>query len=111
MQKAYIPASGDVIWMRFGAYNAIGPAGRRPAFVVSPLAYNRAVGLALCCPVTSKIKGYPFEVVLEDGEGIRGAVLTDQIKSLDWRSRKASYIGRVPAKVLSEVRAKIATLV
>ena len=86
-------------------------AGRRPALVISPRAYNKKVGLALFCPVTSKIKGYPFEVVLPEGLGIDGAILSDQIKSLDWISRDARRLGIVPESIMSEVLAKILTLV
>jgi mRNA interferase MazF len=79
--------------------------------VISPTSYNRRVGLALCCPVTSQVKGYPFEVLLPAGAGIEGAILSDQIKSLDWRARKARRVGKVPADVLEETVGKILALV
>jgi mRNA interferase MazF len=79
--------------------------------VISPTEYNRRVGLAVCCPVTSQVKGYPFEVILPAGLGVEGAVLSDQIKSLDWRVRKARRIGSVPADVLQETVGKILALV
>jgi len=86
-------------------------AGHRPAVVISPSSYNRRVGLALCCPVTSQVKGYPFEVPLPPGFGVEGAILSDQIKSLDWRVRKAKRIGNLPADVLQETVGKILALV
>jgi len=79
--------------------------------IVSPVSYNRRVGLALCCPITSQVKGYPFEVTLPSGLGVEGAILADQVKSLDWRARKASRIGRVPGDVLDETVGKILALV
>jgi mRNA interferase MazF len=79
--------------------------------VISPSSYNRRVGLALCCPVTSQVKGYPFEVLLPQGLAVEGAILSDQIKSLDWRVRKARRIGTLPADVLQETVGKILALV
>ena len=99
------------MWLQFNPQAGHEQAGRRPALVISPRAYNKKVGLALFCPVTSKIKGYPFEVELPEGLGIDGAILSDQIKSLDWVSRDAKRLGVVPESVLSEVLARILTLV
>jgi mRNA interferase MazF len=79
--------------------------------IISPTAYNRRVGLAWCCPVTSQVKGYPFEVALPKGLVVEGVVLSDQLKSLDWRARKARRIGRVPRAVLDETVGKILALV
>jgi mRNA interferase MazF len=86
-------------------------AGRRPALVVSPRSYNRRVGLALFCPITSEVKGYPFEVVLPSGLAVQGAVLSDQLRSLDWRIRRAKRIARLPADVMEEAVGKILALV
>jgi mRNA interferase MazF len=86
-------------------------AGHRPALVISPGVYNRRVGLALCCPITSHTKGYPFEVGLPAGLPVAGVVLSDQVKSLDWRARKARRIAKVPPAVIDEVLGKLATLV
>jgi len=108
---AYVPARGDLIWLRFNPQAGHEQAGHRPAVVISPRSYNRRVGLALCCPVTSHVKGYPFEVLLPQGLGIGGAILSDQIKSLDWRVRKARHIGNLPADVLGETVGKILALV
>jgi mRNA interferase MazF len=83
----------------------------RPALVVSPKVYNRRVGLGLFCPITSRVKGYPFEVLLPEGLKARGAVLSDQIKSLDWRVRRAKRFAKAPSQVIDEVLSKILTLV
>jgi len=108
---AYVPGRGDLIWLQFTPQAGHEQAGHRPAVVVSPSSYNRRVGLALCCPVTSQVKGYPFEVLLPQGLGVEGAILSDQIKSLDWRVRKAKRIGNLPADVLDETVGKILALV
>ena len=107
----YVPARGDVVWLQFNPQAGHEQAGRRPALVVSPRSYNKKVGLALFCPITSRIKGYPFEVELPEDLDVEGAVLSDQIKSLDWRSRKASLICVVQESVLVDVLAKISVLV
>lgn len=107
----YVPARGELIWLQFNPQAGHEQAGHRPAVVISPSSYNRRVGLALCCPVTSQIKGYPFEVLLPKGLGLEGAILSDQVKSLDWRVRKARRIGSLPAEVLQETVGKILALV
>jgi len=108
---AYVPARGDLIWLQFNPQAGHEQAGHRPAVVISPSSYNRRVGLALCCPVPSQVKGYPFEVLLPQGLGVEGAILSDQIKSLDWRARKARRIGNLPGDVLQETVGKILALV
>ncbi|MFM9072105.1 MAG: type II toxin-antitoxin system PemK/MazF family toxin [Cyanobium sp.] len=85
--------------------------GRRPALVLSPKTYNGKVGLALFCPVTSKIKGYPFEVQLPDKSAVSGVVLSDQLKSLDWRSRKVKFIEQASSDVIKMVTARVLPLV
>lgn len=105
-----VPDRGDLLWLTFNPQAGREQAGRRPALVVSPAVYNGRVGLALLCPITSQKKGYPFEVEIPQGHAIAGVVLADQLKSLDWRVRKAEVVGRVPANVVDEVLAKIATL-
>jgi len=85
-------------------------AGRRPAVVLSPQAYNKKVGLALFCPVTSQVRGYPFEVLIPEALPVQGAVLADQIKSLDWRSRKAEFICAVPRHTMTEILERIEIL-
>ena len=111
MPYRYAPDRGDIVWLEFNPQAGHEQAGHRPALVVSPKAYNQKVGLALFCPITSNVKEYPFEVLLPDKYKISGAILSDQIKSLDWRVRKARKIATVPKDVLEEVLAKIATLV
>lgn len=106
----YIPKRGDAIWLDFNPQTGREQAGRRPAFVVSPEAYNGKVGLALLCPVTSREKGYPFEVVIPEGLPVRGVVLSDQLKSLDWRSRRAEFICTLPESVTQEVLKKVEAL-
>ena len=111
MAASYVPARGDLVWLQFNPQAGHEQAGHRPALVISPSSYNRRVGLAVCCPVTSQVKGYPFEVLLPNGLGVEGAVLSDQIKSLDWRVRRAKRIGSVPADVIHETLAKIFALI
>ena len=107
----YVPARGDLVWLDFAPQSGHEHAGRRPALVVSHAAYNKKVGLALLCPITSKVKGYPFEVVLPTGLAVSGAVLSDQVKSLDWRARRAARISAAPVAVLDQVVARIVALV
>ena len=107
----YVPARGELIWLQSNPQAGHEQAGHRPAVVISPSSYNRRVGLVLCCPITSQVKGYPFEVLLPQGLGVEGAILSDQLKSLDWRVRRARRIGRLPADVLQETVGKILALV
>ena len=107
---AYTPDRGDLIWLTFTPQAEHEQAGRRPAIVLSPARYNGKVGLALCCPITSPAKEYPFEVRLPEGLNVEGVVLSDQLKSLDWRAREASPAGQAPRDVVLEVLAKLSTL-
>ena len=109
--STYIPQRGDVIWLDFNPQAGREQAGRRPAFVVSPAAYNGKVGLALVCPVTSRVKGYPFEVLLPAGLAVTGVILSDQLKSLDWRKRRAEYLCTVPESTIVEVIKKVEALI
>lgn len=109
--ESYVPERGDVVWLQFDPQAGHEQAGRRPALVVSPGSYNRIVGLALVCPITSRIKGYPFEVLLPEGGRAQGAVLSDQFKSLDWRARNAERFDTAPEAVTREVATRILTLV
>lgn len=111
MARAYVPDRGDIVWLQFDLQARHEQAGRRPAFVVSPRAYNRKVGLALFCPITSRVKGYPFEVPLQKGGKAHGAILSDQLKSLDWRARKAARFDRASEEVVLEVTARLLALV
>ena len=107
---AYIPERGDAVWITLDPQAGHEQAGRRPALVLSPSAYNGRVGLALLCPITNQAKGYPFEVPLPEGVPVTGVVGADQVKSLDWRARKASRICAVPESVVAEVVRRLRTL-
>jgi mRNA interferase MazF len=107
---AYVPQRGDAVWITLDPQAGHEQAGRRPALVLSPLAYNEKVGLALFCPITSQVKGYPFEVALPAMPSIRGVVLADQVKNLDWRARKASRICRVSQDVVGQVLRRLNAL-
>ena len=107
--RAYVPDSGDIVWLEFDPQAGHEQAGHRPALVISPASYNDKTSLMVCCPLTTKIKGHPFEV-LTDVSGVAGAVLSDQVKSLDWRARKTKKKGSVSASVMQHVRAKIKAL-
>lgn len=108
---AYIPERGDAVWVDFTPQAGHEQAGRRPALVISPAAYNGKVGLAILCPITTRVKGYPFEVVIPDGLEVEGVILSDQIKNLDWRARRATLIEQLPDTVVIEVLAKLNTLI
>lgn len=110
MSKMYSPDRGDAVWLNFSPKAGHEQSGRRPAVVVSPKSYNRKVGLGLFCPITSQIKGYPFEVLIPAGMSISGVVLSDQIKSLDWKVRDAQFICKLPVSTMSEVLKKLSTL-
>jgi mRNA interferase MazF len=111
MVDQYVPDRGDLVWLQFNPQSGHEQAGKRPALVVSPLSYNGKVGLSLLCPVTSKIKGYPFEVAIPQALPIEGVILSDQIKSLDWQSRQAAFICKVPEETLAEVISKMELLI
>ncbi|MEO1164618.1 MAG: endoribonuclease MazF [Chloroflexota bacterium] len=107
---AYTPDRGDAIWLEFNPQAGHEQAGRRPALVLSPKSYNSKVGLLICCPITNKSKGYPFEVKIPEDLDVTGVVLSDQVKSLDWKVRKAKFITKVSDDVLKDVLAKLNTL-
>jgi mRNA interferase MazF len=108
--KRFVPDRGDAVWIDMNPSAGREQRGRRPALVVSPASYNAKVGLAVMCPITSQVKGYPFEVEIPPGLKIAGAVLSDHLKSLDWRERRAEKIARLPDEVLSAVLARIEAL-
>jgi len=110
MPAGYVPDRGDVVWISLNPQAGHEQAGRRPAVVLSPAAYNGRVGLAVFCPITNQVKGYPFEVLIPAGQSVTGAVLADQVKSLDWKARRADLIGKLPASVIDDVLAKARTL-
>jgi len=107
---AYCPRRGDVVWISFNPQAGHEQAGHRPALVLSPQSYNRKVGLVILCPLTNQIKGYPFEVRIPNGLKASGAVLADQVKSMDWRAREASLLCRTPEETVREVLNKVGTL-
>ena len=109
MAGRFVPDAGDVVWLNFTPQAGHEPAGHRPALVLSPAAYNDKTDLMICCPMTTQIKNYPFEVLIAGAPP--SAVLADQVKSVDWRSRKATKKGAVTADELADVRAKILALI
>lgn len=109
MANEYVPDAGDVVWLSFSPQSGKEQAGHRPALVLTPKSYNKATGLMVCAPVTTKIKGYPFEVLLEL-KGTENAILSDHLKSLDWQAREAKFETRVNTEVLMEVKSKLKPL-
>ena len=105
----YVPDAGEIVWLNFTPQAGHEQAGRRPALVLSPAAYNGKTGLAICCPMTTQVKNYPFEVLIS--ENPPSVVLADQVKSLDWRIRKATRKGTASAAEVADVRAKLRSLI
>jgi mRNA interferase MazF len=110
VKAAFVPDAGDVVWLTFDPHAGRGQAVRRPALVISPKIYNVRSGLALACPITNQVKGYPFEVAVPAGGGATGVILADHLKSIDWKARHAERLGRCPNEVMDGVRAKRAPL-
>lgn len=108
-QKHYLPDAGHIVWLQFNPQAGHEQAGHRPALVLSPATYNKRTGLMLCCPMTTQLKGYPFEVKVSGADA--SAVLADQVKSLDWRARHARFKEAVTAAELAEIRHKAIALV
>lgn len=111
MTPSYIPDRGHLVWLSFTPQAGREQAGRRPGLILSPAAYNARVGLAVVCPVTSQIKGYPFEVVLPTGLAISGVVLADHVRSVDWHARQSDFAGAVPPGILRDVANKLRPLI
>jgi mRNA interferase MazF len=109
VKKEYCPERGDIVWLNFDPQSGHEQKGKRPAVVISPKEYNEKVGLGLFCPITSKIKNYPFEVKITNKE-IDGVILSDQIKSLDWKTRNIEFITRITSEETGEVINKISVL-
>ncbi len=107
--RRYVPDAGDIVWLQFDPQAGHEQAGLRPALVLSPATYNGPTGLMLCCPLTTRIKGYPFEVAVAGARG--NVVLADQVKSLDWVARRAQRKGKASVAEVSEVRAKASALI
>ena len=110
MPRHYVPKRGDVVWLHFDPQAGHEQAGRRPAVVLSPESYNQKTSLALFCPVTNQVKGYPFETLLPPASPVRGAALCDQIKSLDWTARKAEFICELEEEILDDIMGKALAL-
>ncbi|MGL5805136.1 MAG: endoribonuclease MazF [Xenococcaceae cyanobacterium] len=104
---SYCPEQGDIIWLDFNPQLGREQANRRPSLVLSPFDYNRTVKLVLVCPITSRSKGYPFEVLIPDGLAVSGVILSDQIKSFDWQLRKSEFICKAPDNIIRQVVVKI----
>lgn len=107
---SYTPARGDLVWLNFTPQAGHEQKGVRPALVISPQQYNKKTGLAICCPITSNIKGYPFEVLVS-GKKINGAILVDHLKNLDWKVRKAKFIEKAGSAVMNGCVEKISALI
>ena len=107
---AYVPERGDIIWISLNPQAGHEQAGRRPAVVLSPSAYNDRVGLAILCPITNQVKGYPLEVSIPTGLSVTGVILADQVKSMDWRARMAELICALPEVAVTEVLQKLRVL-
>jgi mRNA interferase MazF len=110
MAASYCPRRGDLVWLNFDPQAGHEQAGQRPALVLSPESYNRKVGLALFCPITTQQKGYPFEVAVPSGLAVSGVILSDQVKNLDWKVRKTRYADTAPSETVQEVLAKLNAL-
>ncbi len=108
---SYVPARADLIWVNFDPQAGREQAGRRPALVLSRTYYNERVGLALICPITSRVKGFPYEVALPEGLPVRGVALADQTSSLDWRVRNPQFIAQAPESLVDEVVERLITLI
>jgi mRNA interferase MazF len=108
--KQYVPDRGDLVWLDFTPHAGHEQGGRRPALVISPKAYHLKAGLMLACPVTSHVKGYPFEVAIPPSLPVTGVVLSDHLRSVDFRARRADFAGAAPASVLDEVVGKLTSL-
>ena len=106
----YVPDRGDIVWLQFTPQTGQEQAGRRPALTLSPKSYNQKVGLAIFCPITNQVKGYPFEVKLTQNK-TQGVILADQVKSLDWKNRDAEFIDKAPAVIVNEVLDLLKTLI
>jgi mRNA interferase MazF len=109
MARRFVLDAGDIVWLGFSLQAGHEQAGHQTALVLSPTAYNSKTGTMVCCPMTTQIKSYPFEVIIH-AQGASGAVLSDQVKNLDWRARKATPKGKASSEELDEVGAKIAAL-
>ncbi len=111
MVKIYVPQRGDLVLLSFNPQSGKEQSGRRPAVIISPKAYNEKVGLAVFCPITAHIKGYPFEVELPANLKTKGVILSDHVKNLDWRARKVKFLEKLPDSKMNEILEKLQLLV
>ena len=111
MARHYLPERGDLVWLQFSPQAGHEQSGLRPALVVSSTKYNEKTGLAIFCPITNQIKGYPFEVILPPGLKVTGAILSDHVKNLDWKARKVKKISVAPPLVVEQVVKTISALI
>lgn len=109
--STYVPDRGDLVWLDFNPQAGHEQAGRRPALIVTPKIYNQRTSLCLACPITTKVKGYPFEVALPGKAAVAGVILADQLKNLDWRVRRAERLGTVDEKTMGSVLDLIMSLI
>lgn len=109
--RAYVPDAGDLVWLTFDPQAGHEQRGRRPALILSPRAYNSKAQLAIACPITGQVKGYPFEVPLPPGTKISGVVLADHLKNLDWVARRIEFVAKAPPEVLTDVRERLRVLI
>lgn len=109
-RRTHVPGRGDVVWISLYPQSGHEQTGRRPALVLSPESYNKKTSLAILCPITNQVKGYPFEVLIPEGLPVTGAILSDQVKSLDWRARNSELACTLPAETVSEALDKLGTL-
>ena len=110
VERESAPSRGDIVWLTFTPQAGHEQGGRRPALVLSPQSYNEKTSLVVFCPITSRVKGYPFEVALPSASPVTGVILADQVKSLDWRARRTRFAARAPSQVMSEVLEKLTVL-
>jgi len=110
-KKKYVPQKGDVVWVNLDPAAGHEQKGRRPALVISAIKYNAASGMCLVCPITSVVKTYPFIIELEEKQKTKGAILCDQIKSIDWRARKVTYVEKINKKILENILERISLLI
>jgi len=108
--RAYVPDAGDLVWLTFDPQAGHEQRGRRPALILSPRAYNTKARLAIACPVTSQVKGYPFEVPLPPVGRISGVALADHVKNLDWQARRVVFEAKAPSDVVTDVRERLRVL-
>jgi mRNA interferase MazF len=110
VKREYVPDAGDLVWLTFDPQSGREQKGRRPAVILSPRVYNQRAQRAIACPITSKVKGYAFEVTVASDSGIDGVILTDHLKSLDWKERRAEFAGKLAAGALTDLRERIRPL-